>query len=74
MLPLRERPRGGIAPPVIGLVKARAVKVERQLLRLDRVRAADDVILLTVGIICADVFSASREIWSPPAIVGAVPS
>ena len=57
MLPLRERPRGGIASPVIGLVKARAArKVERQLLRHNRVRAADDVILLAVGMICADVF------------------
>ena len=56
MLPLRERPRGGISPPVIGLVKARATrKVERQLLRLDRIRAADDVILLAVGMICAGI-------------------
>ena len=54
--PLREPLRDGIAP-VVGLVKARAaLKVERQLLRLDRVCAADDVILLAVGMICADVF------------------
>ena len=56
MPPLCERPRGGISPPVIGFVKARTVrKVERQLLRLDCVRAADDVILLAVGMICAGI-------------------